>query len=224
MAIAVSFGSGLISYAVVLNAHAPAAALVMAACACLIHNTVAREPTRTGAWIMVSGLCAALAAVIDPAAIIFLIGLVLVILNLRWRKTLRFGGVLLYLIGTLPPLALHIVLTVPITGDFLPPGFHADSIHNPRPSSFDVAADLTDEEIALRQGMIHIAVARTAQVIGTLVGTQGIFSHFPVLLVGLMGLALVLRRHWPIATKTMAAVTLAGGATIVLSYVFLHTS
>src|SRR5260221_8048889 len=89
LALAVTFGTGLISYAVVINAHAPAAALVLAACACLIHITVAKEPTRTGAWLIVSGFAAALAAVIDPTAIVFLAGLVFVIVALRWRKRLR---------------------------------------------------------------------------------------------------------------------------------------
>jgi hypothetical protein len=225
LALAVTFGSGLISYAVVLNAHAPAAALVLGACACLVHITVTKEPTRTGAWLMISGLCAALAAVIDPTAMIFLGGLVLVIATLRWRKRVRFGGVLLYVIGTLPPLALHAVLTVPVTGDLLPPSLHAEMrLHDPRPVAVDPFGDLTDEEIAARNGWVHASVVKAALVLGALVGSHGIFSHFPVVLLGVFGIVLVLRRHWPIATKTMAAVTLAGGCLIVLAYVFLGGS
>ena len=224
LALAVTFGSGLISYAVVLNAHAPAAALILAACACLVHITVTQEPPNTGAWLMVSGLCAALAAVIDPSAIIFLVGLVLVILNLRWRKSLRFGAVMLYVIGTLPPLLLHTVLTVPITGDLLPAGMHSElRPGKPQPAAIDPYAEAGDEEGVSKKGWIHSTVARTAEVIGALIGAHGIFSHFPVLLIGVMGLVLVLRRHWPIATKTMAAVTLSGGGVVLVSYVFFRT-
>ena len=224
LALAVAFGSGLISYAVVLNAHAPAAALVIGACACLVHITVTKDPTRTGAWLMVSGLCAAFASVIDPTAIFFLIGLMLVITNLRWRKRLRFGGVLLYVIGALPPLALHAVLTIPITGDLLPPSLHAElQPHEPRPALVDVFADSTDEEAA-KNSWSHRSVFQATRLLGALVGSHGIFSHFPVVILGVMGITLVLRRHWPIATKTMAAITLAGGCLIVLSYVFLSGS
>jgi len=48
MALAVVFGGGLISYATVLNAHAPAAAAVLAAAACLIHLGVSKAPIRGG--------------------------------------------------------------------------------------------------------------------------------------------------------------------------------
>ena len=223
LALAVTFGSGLISYAVVLNAHAPAAAFVLAACGCLVHITVTKEPTRTGAWLMMSGLCAALAAVIDPISIVFLAGLVLVILALRWRKRLRLGGVILYVIGALPPLVLHAVLIVPITGDLLPPSLHvqakaltAGEMHN------ESGAEYTDDELAARNGWAHRSVVNAERGLGALVGSHGIFSHFPVLLLGVMGIFLVLRRHWPIATKTMAAVTLVGGCSIAGLYVFLR--
>ena len=216
LALAVVFGSGLISYAVVLNAHAPAAALVLAACGCLVHISVTKEPTRTGAWLMICGLCAALAAVIDPAAIIFLVGLILVITNLRWRKRVRFGGVLLYLIGTLPPLALHAVLTVPLTGTLLPPTYHPQWLAR---ETHATLVDAPDEEALARNGWVHSSVVNAELVLGALIGTHGIFSHFPVLILGVMGITLVLRRHWPIATKTMAAITLVGGGVILIGFV-----
>ena len=220
LALAVIFGSGLISYAVVLNAHAPAAALVLGACGCLVHISVTKEPTRTGAWLMICGLCAALAAVIDPAALIFLAGLVLVIANLRWRKRVRFGGVLLYLIGALPPLALHAVLTVPLTGGLLPPAYHPQLVVR-EPRAF---MDAPDEDAPIKGGWLHSGVVNAELILGALIGSHGIFSHFPVLFLGVMGITLVLRRHWPIATKTMAAVTLAGGGVIVVGFVLLRAN
>jgi hypothetical protein len=206
---------------VVINAHAPAAALVLGACACLVHITVTREPTRTGAWLMVSGLCAALAATIDPAATAFRVGLRLVIVALRWRKRLRFGGVMLYLIGAVPPIVLHAVLTVPITGDLLPPTLHAEMRQSPGPAL--AAAGEAEDEPSPGGNWLHSMVMGTERGLAALIGSRGIFSHFPVLILGLLGIELVLRRHWPIATKMMAGITLVGGAAIILGYVLYPT-
>ncbi|MEO6435883.1 MAG: hypothetical protein ABIP55_08990, partial [Tepidisphaeraceae bacterium] len=68
LATAVVFASGLVSYAVVLNAHAPAAALVIASAACLAHVASAKQPNVTSGWLAVAGMCVALGAAIDPAA------------------------------------------------------------------------------------------------------------------------------------------------------------
>jgi len=48
MGAAVVLGSGLLSYGVVLNAHAPAAVLVMCAAACFVHIAIAKRPA---SWI-----------------------------------------------------------------------------------------------------------------------------------------------------------------------------
>jgi 4-amino-4-deoxy-L-arabinose transferase-like glycosyltransferase len=218
LALAVTFGSGLISYAVVINAHAPAAALVLGACACLVHLTVVKEPARTGAWLMASGFCAALAATIEPAAVVFLVGLMFVIVALRWRKRLRFGGAMLYLIGAVPPILLHAVLVVPLTGDLLPPTLHFEMSNNPRATA--VGRDVDDDGVA-NNGLAHAIGAGTERAVIALIGSRGALSHYPVLIVGVLGIALVLRRHWPAATKTMAAVTLIGGSAIVLGAIVL---
>src|SRR5688500_9076948 len=51
LATAVVFGSGLVSYGVVLNAHAPAAALVLGAVACVIHVAISKAPNVTSGWL-----------------------------------------------------------------------------------------------------------------------------------------------------------------------------
>jgi hypothetical protein len=229
LAATVTFGSGLLSYAVVINAHAPAAALVMAACACLVHTTVAKEPTRTGAWLMVSGFCAALAATIDPAAGIFLFALVLVIIALRWRKHLRVGGVLLYVVGAVPPILLHTVLTVPITGDMLPPTLHPEfhRYDSRVVSALNVDAidiDAIDDDPAAPPTWLRASLDTSGRVVSALVGPRGIFSHFPVLIFGLLGIGAVLRRHWPATTKVLAAVTLLGGCAAILAQPIIQRS
>jgi hypothetical protein len=217
LALAVVLGSGLISYSVVLNSHAPAAALVLSACACLLHVHSSKEPTRSGAWLMVCGLSAGTAAVIDLSAAVFLVLLALVILALRWNWGMRIGGVMLYLVGATPPLVLHAVLTVPVTGDMRPGFLHAELTgRSPKP----VAAIVQDGEDGTGTPSWLSATLRVVRRSwGAAVGSKGLLTHYPVVVIGLLGVALVLRRHWPASTKMLAGVTLAGAAVIVAVYV-----
>jgi hypothetical protein len=222
LALCVALGSGLIGYATVLNPHAPAAALVLSACSCLFHVTVSRHPARGGAWLMIAGLCAAFAAVIDFSAMVFLGLFALVILAFRWKWSLRLGGVLLYLIGATPALLLHVALTVPVTGDLRPGFLHAElegtaaraTVTTPTPDDLEDGVRPPAWKVALFR-----AVDRT---LGALVGGKGLLSHYPVVIVGLVGLGLVLRRHWPASTKAMATVTLVGGAAVVGASIILR--
>jgi hypothetical protein len=52
------------------------------------------------------------------------------------------------------------------------------------------------------------------------VGRHGVFSHFPVMLIGILGIGAVMHRHWPNSTKTLAAVTAIGALLVVLTYRF----
>ena len=51
-------------------------------------------------------------------------------------------------------------------------------------------------------------------------GRHGVVSHFPVVLVGILGVTMVMHRHWPSTTKVLAAGTLVGGLVIILLYAF----
>ena len=39
-------------------------------------------------------------------------------------------------------------------------------------------------------------------------GSHGILSHFPVLIIGAIGVGMVMHRHWQLSTKVLAAATL----------------
>jgi hypothetical protein len=221
LALIVALGGGLISYATALNPHAPAAALVLCACSCLLHVTNSRHPGKSGAWLMTAGFCAALAAVIDLSAVVFLGLLAAVIVALRGGRTLRFGGLVVYAVGATPPIVLHAVLTVPVTGDLRPGFLHPEIGGGARAVAVDAAApdDVEDAAAAPRAAAWKVsAFAALDRSLGALVGGKGVFSHFPVALLGLAGIGLVLRRHWPASTKVMAAATLAGGAAIIVTY------
>jgi hypothetical protein len=220
LAAAVVFGTGLISYAVVLNAHVPAAVLVLAAAGCLVHIIGSETPARGGAWIVLAGFCAALAATIDLSASIFLILLLAVIPALRLPATLRVGGIILFLFGATPPILLHASLTIPLTGNLLPGEMHPElAIHrrmlidepaiDASPDSFDAyqPADLADDPDAnpppptLWQRIVHNITSFT----WTLVGEHGLLVHFPVVILGVAGMFAVMHRHWPLTIKILAA-------------------
>src|SRR3954468_5413670 len=94
LAIAAVFGSGLVSYATVLNSHAPAAFFVLAACASFFHAGLTRRVGRSYAWLGLAGLCAAFAATIDLGASVYLVLLIGIILAMRWRAMSRVSGLI----------------------------------------------------------------------------------------------------------------------------------
>jgi MFS family permease len=225
LAAVVVFGSGLVSYGVVLNAHAPAAALVLAAAAAIVHVAISRRPGVTSGWLAIAGLCAALAATIDPAAVVFLALFALTIPAMRWRWPLRFGGFALYALGVAPALLLHGALLQPITGDIFPPAWHRQFIVQAPPTGTPLAAAIispsptTDEadDPAAGESSWTVFGRNLARLAAALFGQHGIFSHFPVVLLGLFGVAAVMHRHWPTSTKLMAGGTVAGAIAIIVA-------
>jgi len=184
------FGTGLISYATVLNPHAPAAALVLSAAACLIHVTRSPNPRQTSPWLMVAGFCAALAAAIDVPTVIFLALFLPVIFTLRWPIRLRIAGLALYMIGLSAPLALHSALTVPITGDLLPPPFHTELfIAPPVPAASTLPPVVEDEVDTFSVSIWQRVGEEIGRCLMALIGEHGLVSHFPILILGVIGVA-----------------------------------
>jgi hypothetical protein len=216
-------GSGLVSYATVLNPYAPAAALVLLAAAILVQVSIVNSPLRSGGYLTSAGFFAALAAAIDPAAIVFTVLFVAVILAMRWRWSLRIGGVLMYAIGIIPPVLLHVALSIPITGDGrlgLAP-LPAKVVRVVAPDALSKPADGDDDMLAAPPTIFQQAELFLDRLVGAFVGSHGMLSHFPILLIGLAGVAAVCHRHWPWTTKTLAIVTMAGAAIVILRYVWL---
>ena len=55
--------------------------------------------------------------------------------------------------------------------------------------------------------------------VGTaLVGNHGLLSHFPILLMGVVGGSMIMHRHWPSSAKVLASATVAGGLFVIISY------
>jgi hypothetical protein len=119
-----------------------------------------------------------------------------------------------------PPLLLHAMLTIPLTGDVLPPQVHqeiasARATIAPAATTLDELEDPRDAAVAtgiwnsLGRGLARIAIV--------FFGAHGLFSHFPILLLGIFGVAAVMHRHWPSTTKTLATATIAGAVVIILT-------
>jgi MFS family permease len=222
LALAVVLGSGLISYATVLNPYAPAASLVLGAAAILVQVSLVRSPLRSGGFLIGAGFFAALAAAIYPAAVVFTILLPGVILVMRWRWSLRIGGVLMYCIGIIPPILLHMTLSGPITGDWR---LGLWSVSPPPPQSMAASRSPTtepdDDSVASPPTVGEITGAFLYRLTGAFFGSHGLLSHFPILIFGIYGVSSVMHRHWPSTTKMLAVATTAGALIVIARYVWL---
>ena len=224
LALACVLGTGLISYATVLNAHAPAAALVICAAACLMHVSLTNRRLHGSIWIAAAGLCAALAATIDPPATVFLLLLLPVVVAFRWPLGHRLGAALAYAAGAAVPVLIHVSLVSSTGGDpWEPLGLGVEAVSRagaqreldapPAPAganNFD-----QDDEPARAWAQVGVWQGR---LVGAMLGSHGVFSHFPVLVFGVIGLSVVMHRHWPATTKLLAAATIGAGVAIVLTY------
>ena len=227
LALAVVLGSGLISYATVLNAHAPAAALVMASAACLIHVTITNRRVHGSVWLALSGACAAFAAAFEPAAVLFVLLFAAVVLALRWTEAQRLGGLLVYLIGAAGPLLLHVALVQRTTGNVWQGcglGQHA-AADSPDTAAADapgigvsVAFPAYEDEEAESGSIWAPFWAGAGRIGAAFFGRHGVLSHFPIALLGIVGVSMVMHRHWPSTTKVLASATLVGALVIIVLY------
>jgi hypothetical protein len=218
LALAAVFGSGLVSYAVVLNPHAAAACLLIGSVGCLIHVESSRFPRRSAGWIVVSGACASLAAALDPLAAIIGAMLILVIAATRFSLRFRLGGILLYLLGAVPFTLLHANWNVPMTGDIVPGYLHPELSAGPIALGSQPLGpvDLEADDQSFIKQFFDRAGDCIGKVMSGLIGEHGILSHFPVLIVGVFGVFAVMHRHWPTPVKLMAGAALVGGAVILI--------
>jgi hypothetical protein len=227
LALAVVLGSGFISYATVLNAHAPAAALVLGSAACLIHVTITNRRFHGSVWLTLAGCCAALAATFEPASVLFVVLFGAVILALRWTPAQRVGGLLVYCLGAAGPALLHVGLVQRTTGNV----WQGSGLGRERPAA-DIAPakgriagvsvtfpEVEEEEPEQRSAWAPLW-SGLARVFAAFLGPHGVFSHFPVTLLGIVGVTMVMHRHWPSSTKVLASATLVGAVVIILLYAF----
>ena len=211
LALSCVLATGWLSYATVLLPHAPAAAGVMAAIAGVVQFAGAKRPGRAVGWLLLSGLFAALAGVIEPLAMWTLAAVLVAVVSSKVPVRWRVAGVVLTLAGAAAPIAMHLTINPRITGDWRPPRWHVYTPPPPAPAS---EPDDADDGGPTGWQTLGRGVGR---LIGLTVGSHGLFSHFPVLIVGVAGAGLIVRRHWTGAIKALAAATLVAVA-LALAY------
>jgi hypothetical protein len=200
LALACVFASGWFAYATVLLPHAPAAALAVSAITCAVQFAQSKRPGRALGWLALGGLCGATAGVIEPLAIWALGAVALAAVTARTQRRWRVFGLILTIAGAAAPLALHLTLNSAMTGDWRPPRWHVML-----PTSVP-AATVIDDYDAVPSGWSGLGRG-VGRLLTLTVGEHGLLSHFPVLLLGLVGSAMALRRHWTGQIKALAAAT-----------------
>ena len=220
LALAVVIGSGWISYATVLSAGAAAAALVVMSVGCLVQATISRRAAAAAVWIFFSGLCAAVAGTYELTALAFLAFLLLVAAAIPGKSLARVLAVVLYAAGAAIPLLTYAKINRSITGDLRPGFMHTElspiaqlpsdqrSINDPRFSE--------DEDESLT--FWHATWRGCERFLTAFFGGHGILTHFPVLLLGFLGISTIMHRHWPVIVKMMAGATVLAALGIIVGY------
>jgi hypothetical protein len=190
------FGSGWISHATVLNSHAPAAAFVMLAVACLIAVGFAAKPARSVWVLLLAGQLAALGAVIDPWTLPVVVPLALVVLAMPMSALHRALGVVMMTLGAAPVVWAHSAWSLAAFGSILPPLW----------------------ELPFDREVMMLDLRRAGAM---LLGPTGLLLIFPMLAVGLLGLSRIMHRHWPGQLKVLGAITLVGSGVVLWTGVSL---
>jgi len=206
LALVCVLATGWISYATVLLPHAMAIFLVVASVVAFVHVSRAEWYRAASLWLIAAGGCAAAAAAFDPLAFWVLPAVLLGTPFLPASRRGKVAGVFFVLLGAALPIALYVVVNPQATGDLLPPRWHTLVYAGPGPTVLpSVGDDLDPVDVSV---WVLIGRAINRLLIFT-VGSHGIFSHFPVLVIALAGAGSVLRRHWAIPLKWLAGATLA---------------
>lgn len=205
LALSSVLATGWFSYCTVLMPPALATALVVVAAASLWQVSRSGKPSLAVGWLAWGGFCSGLSTVIDPNTIWMLLLLPCVTLLLPFKVKIRLLGVLFILLGAVAPLVLHVTVVSEITGHSIAwsiPPTQTSPIRKifDEPVIFDWSDDMDTVDpsfwIGVGRGLNRLILLT--------VGTHGILSHFPILLVAAVGIGMVLHRHWGVALKGLA--------------------
>ncbi len=203
LALLVAFCGGWISYATVLNPHAPAAAMLMCGSACLLYVGAAQRPGRVLPILILGGLLLALSAAISPWALPLVLPMPLVLFCMQIQTRYKLIGFLLLTAGFAPVIWTHCAWSLWTFGSIFPP------------TSRQVIFDLAGPE-NIDQGVLERLWILICRLFDLTLGNHGLITHFPLIVAAVIGLVIVLRKHWPMHAKMLAAITLVGSITIVM--------
>jgi hypothetical protein len=128
-----------------------------------------------------------------------------------------------FALGTVAPIIVHASLAVqmgvsPLRWTNVALATHTTTpATNIAPAVAAAAAEGTDESDEPRT--VWRMIGQTASgIFAVLAGSHGLLSHFPILILGAVGVTMVMHRHWPTAAKVLAAATIAGALFLVVLY------
>ncbi len=213
----VGLAAGLLPYGTVISPNAVAAAFVMASMACVLRAEMSGKPPRSGwGWVIAAGLFAGLAATIKPNVVFVLAGIGLSMFLAHWSLGLRFGAVLLYIGGMVPALAVHLILSAPISGNLS--SAVAEISRAAWFGAGSTQAEARDEGAEPEQPPSTAGVV-SQRIVWGLFGEQGVVLHVPAVLLAAVGVWAVVRGHWPVAIKGLAVGVSAGVLVAFLGWV-----
>jgi hypothetical protein len=189
------------------------------AAACLFQASITQRRSAGFLWVALAGFLAAIAATYELTALAFLLLLVLVVSACRWPLWSRFGGVALYGAAAMVPLIAYAALVRPVTGDLRPGFLHAE-LH-PEVAEISTAGRAEDDDDPPPSNW-RLALQGTGRFLAAFFGPHGLLTHFPVLMLGGIGVSMVMHRHWPTTTKLFAAATIASGLAIIAGYTVVN--
>jgi hypothetical protein len=202
LALLVTFGGGWISYATVLNPHAPAAASLMCATACLLFVAAAKKSGSALPICVAAGLFSSMACAISPWTMPLAIPLPLVLFAMQIPTRQKLIGFVLMTVGAAPIAWIHTAWSLDSFGSIVAPGSVA--------TLQEVVTSDPEISPVLRVGSLG------ASLFNVTLGNHGMFTHFPIVIAGLVGLFIVLRKHWPMHAKMLAAISFVGATTVVM--------
>lgn len=217
LALACVLATGWVSYAVVLLPHALAATMLAATVFGFVQVVLSERPKLAIGWLFISGFCCAAAATIEPLALLALAILPLAVFALPLKRGWRFNAAIVLLLGMAGPIALHASVTPQITGDLLPPRWHTTNLAIAPTPQIAPALD-EDLEPVDPTFWYHLGRALNRTLTFT-IGSHGLLSHFPILLIGIVGAGMVVHRHWPRTIKW-----LAGGGLVIFVLLLTYKS
>jgi hypothetical protein len=206
---------------------------VLAATAIFIYVANSRKPRRNIWWLAGAGFCAGSAAAIDLPAAVFPLPFFLSVFAMRWPIVRRSAAAALFAAGCAAPLYLALAFNYPVAGDWKPAMLHRELILARTGSGADLAswgsvgaalAPATpppvsdDDDLPPPVTGWGAMIRPTVRLILSVFGGHGLLSHFPVILLGALGIAGLLRRNWPGITKMLALTTALGTAAVIIAY------
>jgi hypothetical protein len=137
----------------------------------------------------------------------------------------RLGGLLVYVLAAAAPVLLHVSLVQRTTGNV----WQGCGLGTERPltdggrgdagvGGVSVTFPEYEEEEDPQASALQPLWAGLARIAAAFFGRHGVLSHFPVVLLGVVGVTMVMHRHWPSTTKVLASATLVGGGVIIVLY------